>query len=123
VEQVMWVDDLTIASSRVKTGVDDSRSNSSSSTKLTLYPNYPNPVNPVTTIRYSLIQNGFVEIEILDLLGRKVRTLKMEYTARGQHFVTWDGTDDNGSPVSSGIYIYRLTAGEISATRKLLVLR
>ena len=85
--------------------------------------NYPNPFNPATTIEFSLPGKSHVEIEIFDLLGRKVRILvKGDYTA-GYHHVTWDGFDGNGFPAASGVYLYRMTAEGFTETRKLSLIR
>jgi len=88
-----------------------------------LYPNYPNPFNPATTIDYILPRNGYVEIEITDLLGRRLCTLVAEEVAAGPHKVTWDGLDDRGVPAASGMYLYTLKADGYSETRKLLLMR
>jgi hypothetical protein len=85
--------------------------------------NWPNPFNPVTTIRYALDEPGRVEIEIFNVLGRKVRTLVDEVVPAGAYIATWDGTDAAGKPVSTGVYLYRLTAGDVVLTRKMLLLK
>ncbi|RMH97292.1 MAG: choice-of-anchor D domain-containing protein [Calditrichaeota bacterium] len=92
--------------------------------------NYPNPFNPATTIPYRLAERSRVKLEIYDLLGRRVRTLVQAVEATGAHRQTWDGRDDRGHPVASGIYIYRLEAEPVGApgagfrqARKLVLLR
>jgi hypothetical protein len=85
--------------------------------------NYPNPFNPTTTIGYSLPCNGFVEIEIFDLLGRKVRTLVTGRHSAGNFHVSWDGLDNNGNIVSSGVYFYSMTSAGFAEKHKLLLLR
>ena len=85
--------------------------------------NYPNPFNPTTTIEFSLPKNGYVEIMIVDMLGRKVRTLVADSKNASYHQVLWDGLDDNGNSVASGIYIYTLTTRGYTESRKLLLLR
>jgi hypothetical protein len=85
--------------------------------------NYPNPFNPSTMIRFSLDRPGAARLDIFNLLGRKVRTLvDAEYPA-GEHTVTWDGADDNGRKVSSGMYLYRLTAAGQSLSRKMTLVK
>lgn len=74
--------------------------------------NSPNPFNPITRIHFELPASGQVQLKIYDIGGRKVRTLVHENKEAGYHNVTWDGTDDLGRPVSSGIYFYRIEAGE-----------
>ncbi len=85
--------------------------------------NYPNPFNPETTIRYRLDKPGAVRLEIYNLLGQKVRTLLDQTQNAGEHLIKWDGQDDTGRAVSSGVYLYRLQSGESVATRKLALIR
>lgn len=85
--------------------------------------NYPNPFNPTTTIRYQLSKRGDVVLEVYNLLGQKVRTLVQREQLTGAHTVQWRGDDDRGLSVASGVYIYRLRAGDFTASRKLLLLR
>ncbi len=95
--------------------------------------NYPNPFNPVTSIRYSVgraqgsgSNNAIVTLKVFDLLGREVKTLVNDRKAPGMHTVQWDGTDDNGRPVPSGVYFYRLMVSgspETVFTRKMVLLR
>ena len=83
-----------------------------------LMQNYPNPFNPTTTINYSLPKSQNVKIEIYDMLGRKVKTLVDGYTEAGYHSVYF-----NASGLSSGIYIYRIIAGNFIQTKKMLLLK
>lgn len=90
--------------------------------------NYPNPFNPNTTITFNLPQNGrsglgLVELKIFDLLGKEVKTLISQPIAAGFHSVQWDGNNNAGQPVASGVYLYRLSAGELVATQKMMLLR
>jgi photosystem II stability/assembly factor-like uncharacterized protein len=80
--------------------------------------NYPNPFNPSTTIQFSLPRNGFVSLKIYNLLGEEMATLVSEELDAGQHSVGWHAT---GMP--SGVYFYRLTAGQFTETKKLVLLR
>lgn len=90
----------------------------------TLQQNYPNPFNPATTIRYALPTASRVVLRIYDLLGREVRTLVDAVQSSGGQTVVWNGTDDRGKSVSSGIYIYRVTAaGRLEGARKMLLLK
>jgi flagellar hook assembly protein FlgD len=85
--------------------------------------NYPNPFNPSTQIRFTLPAPGPVRIEVFDVTGSLVRTLvNGEFTA-GTGEVAWDGTNELGRSVASGIYLYRLTAGRSSITKKMYVLK
>ena len=83
-----------------------------------LYQNYPNPFNPSTTINYRLPTNHHATLKVFDLLGREVATLVNEVKRPGIHTVQWDAAD-----LASGIYFYRLTAGDFSETKKLMLTR
>jgi hypothetical protein len=85
--------------------------------------NYPNPFNPSTSILYSLAEKAYVSMKIYDMLGREIRTLFSGDQTAGSHKVEWDGLDDRGVLVSSGIYFYTLTAKGFRETRKLVMLR
>lgn len=85
--------------------------------------NHPNPFNPVTAIGYELPFEAAVELTIFDIQGRVVRTLVASSKTPGRHEVVWNGRDDTGRPVASGVYLYQLRAGEKRETRKMLLLR
>ena len=85
--------------------------------------NYPNPFNPTTTISFSLPEAGTVRIEVFNVLGQRVRTLLDGELAAGLHSVVWDGRADNGFAVSSGVYFYRLSTGDVRQSRKMLLLK
>ena len=85
--------------------------------------NYPNPFNPITTIRYSLHRPSQVSITVFNLLGQEVRTLENGMQSAGMYETTWDGTNQTGGQVASGIYFYRIKAGENVETRKMLLLK
>jgi hypothetical protein len=89
----------------------------------TLAPNYPNPFNPETIIEYSLPIRAFVTIEIFNVIGQRVRTLINEPKSPGTYLVEWNGRDDAGNALSTGVYFYRLTAGEVTLTKKMLLLK
>jgi hypothetical protein len=80
--------------------------------------NYPNPFNPATTINYSLPKQSYVEMRVLDLLGREVTTLVKKEQSAGEYKVQFDG-----SSLPSGIYIYSIHAGEYRDSRKLMILK
>ncbi len=103
------------------TGVKDD--NTVIPAKFVLFPNYPNPFNPTTTIKFGIPKAGQVELVVYDLLGRKVKTLLNENTHVGYHSVVWDGTNDYGNKVSTGIYFYRLKAGSLQQTQKMILLK
>jgi hypothetical protein len=85
--------------------------------------NYPNPFNPATTIPYQVGREGRVELAIFDLAGQQVRGLVDAEQPAGAHAVVWDGRDDQGQPVASGIYLYRLRAGAFRETRQLSLVK
>lgn len=85
--------------------------------------NYPNPFNPATKIAYSVERKTDVNISIYNILGQKVNTLVNETKQPGIYSVDWPGTDQNGTQVASGIYFYKMTAGDFIQTRKMLLMR
>jgi hypothetical protein len=89
----------------------------------TLYQNYPNPFNPSTTISFELKRRSHVTLTILNMLGQEVAHLVNREMAAGAHSVRWDGTTDDGTPVASGVYLYRLTAGNFVQSRKMELVR
>ena len=88
-----------------------------------LHQNYPNPFNPTTTLRYELPKPGKVEIRIFDLQGRLVNQLVSEYHEVGKYSVVWNGCDNHGIPVPSGIYFYQISTGSYSKTRKAILMK
>jgi len=88
-----------------------------------LYQNYPNPFNPRTTIRFSLQKPQRVKLAIYNILGQRVRTLTNENYTQGFHKIIWNGKNDKGIGVASGVYIYRLKAGNRITTKKCVLLR
>jgi len=89
----------------------------------TLHQNAPNPFNPATSIPFSLAGSGSVRLVIHDALGRTVRTLVNGPRAAGKHTVVWDGRDDSGREVSSGVYICRMRAGTFEKSIKMTFMR
>jgi flagellar hook assembly protein FlgD len=85
--------------------------------------NYPNPFNPTTSIKYQLPQTSDVRLLIYNVLGQKVRTLVNNQIEAGYHSVIWDGRNDEGNAVASGVYIYRFEAGKFTRTMKLMLLK
>jgi hypothetical protein len=88
-----------------------------------LHQNYPNPFNPITSIRYDLPQDELVNIKVYDMLGRIVRALVNSQQAAGYHSIKWGATSDRNEPISAGIYIYTIQAGEFRQTRKMVLLK
>jgi hypothetical protein len=83
----------------------------------------PNPFNPQTTIRYTMKKGGAAEIIVFDVLGRRVRTLVSGFVPPGSHEVAWNGRDDSGRPVASGVYLYLLRTGGFAETKKMVLLK
>jgi protocatechuate 3,4-dioxygenase beta subunit len=91
--------------------------------KIELAQNYPNPFNPTTVISWQLAVGSHVELEIYNLLGQKIRTLLSAKQSPGFYQVAWDGEDDAGRQVASGVYIYRIKADKFIRSKKMLLLR
>ena len=85
--------------------------------------NFPNPFNPTTNIKYDLSEDALVTIKIFDIMGRNIRTLVNIKQAAGYHSIRWDATNDFGEPISAGMYIYTIQAGEFRATKKMVLLK
>lgn len=91
-----------------------------------LHQNYPNPFNPDTDIRYGIAESGspvHVALTVYNVLGQEARTLVDEMKTPGFHTVTWDGIDNNGNAVLSGIYFYQLRAGKYTSTRRMVLVK
>jgi len=91
--------------------------------RFSLSQNYPNPFNPETEISYALPNGCRVELLVYNLLGQRVRTLVDEYQAAGHKSVHWDGTDEDGNQVASGVYFYRIEAGQFTDARKMILMK
>jgi flagellar hook assembly protein FlgD len=85
--------------------------------------NYPNPFNPTTNIKFSIPKSTYLSLEIYDLLGRLVTKLMQEKKEAGSYAVTWDGKDQFGNEVSSGIYLYKFDSESFTASKKMVLLR
>ena len=88
-----------------------------------LQQNYPNPFNPATNIKFDVKNAGRVKIDIYNTLGQKVRTLVDDVKSAGKYSVVWNGLNDFGDRVASGIYIYKMVSGDFVQTRKMILLR
>jgi hypothetical protein len=88
-----------------------------------LYQNFPNPFNPKTEIRYNLPKGTNIQLTVYNLLGQRIRTLVNEYQNAGHKSIHWDGKDEKGIEVASGIYFYLLKAGEYKQSKKMVLLR
>jgi hypothetical protein len=85
--------------------------------------NYPNPFNPSTIIEYQLPEDCHVRLVICDILGREVRVLVDREVRTGYHKTAWDGTDITGRPVSNGVYVVRMEAGDFVKARKMALVQ
>lgn len=119
--QTMWLSPFAVAGPDQATGIDD---RSPSPHVFALYQNVPNPFNPTTVIRYDVPTGGaVVELAIFDVAGRRVRSLVDGFETAGIKHVTWDGRNDRGAHAATGIYFYRMVAGNFVQTRKVLLLK
>ena len=85
--------------------------------------NYPNPFNPITTLRYELPKDSFVDVTIYDILGNVVNNLVNTSQSSGYHSIQWNATNNQGEPVSAGVYIYKIQAGDFVDTKKMILLK
>lgn len=103
--------------------VHERKTKNHSATSFILHQNYPNPFNPETVILYELPQMSQVEVAIFNLLGERIRTLANQRQIAGQHRLHWDGRNEFGMSVPSGVYLYRLRAGDFVQTRKMVLMQ
>ena len=96
--------------------------NSSLPSTFSLGQNYPNPFNPSTTIPFTLESSDHISLIIYNIMGQKIATVIDNYISAGNHTVTWDGRDDAGNHVSSGIYLYQFKDGRNTEIKKMLLL-
>ncbi|MEC9456824.1 MAG: T9SS type A sorting domain-containing protein, partial [Candidatus Neomarinimicrobiota bacterium] len=88
-----------------------------------LHQNYPNPFNPTTQIKYDLPEDAMVSITIYDVMGRSIRSLVNTTQSAGYRSIQWDATNNLGEPVSAGMYIYMIQAGNFTQTKKMVLLK
>jgi hypothetical protein len=88
-----------------------------------LHQNYPNPFNPITQIKYDLPEDALVSINIYDIMGRSIRSLVNSQQTAGYRSIQWNATNNLGEPVSAGMYIYMIQAGEFRQTKKMVLLK
>ena len=91
--------------------------------KFTVHQNYPNPFNPITSLSYDLPEDGLVNITIYDMMGRIVKTLVNSSQTAGYKAIQWNATNNRNEPVSAGLYIYTIQAGEYRQTNKMILLK
>lgn len=105
------------------TGNEDNNNNSHEVVNNSLLNNYPNPFNPQTTISYNLKSDSNVSLNVYNMLGQKVRTLVSGEQRNGSHSVVWNGKDNRGNSVSSGIYFYKLKTDSFTSTKKMVLMK
>ena len=112
-----WAVDNLVVTSSGPTGIGDTPS------RVTLNQNYPNPFNPSTTIIFNLPHSGATSLVVYDVRGRLVRTLIDGVLQEGPQNLEWDGRNNSGQRVASGVYMYRLTFGNIVQQKKMILLK
>ncbi len=88
-----------------------------------IHQNHPNPFNPTTILRYDLPEDGFVNITIYDMMGREVKTLVNGSLTAGYKTIQWNATNDRNEPVSAGLYLYTIQAGDYIQTKKMVLVK
>jgi hypothetical protein len=91
--------------------------------KFRLYTNFPNPFNPTTTISFEIPETVEVSLKIYDITGKLVKTLMNDEIEAGYHSVVWDGTDENGQAMASGLYFYHIESEKFNHTKQCLLLK
>ncbi|MGB5894448.1 MAG: FlgD immunoglobulin-like domain containing protein, partial [Ignavibacteriaceae bacterium] len=107
----------------ISTGIDSVDSGGEVLKGFRLFQNYPNPFNPITTIQYDIPLSTEVVLKIYNIMGKEVITLVFEYQSAGLHSIVWDGTDNSGKVVGSGVYLYRIQTETNSQCKKMLFLK
>jgi hypothetical protein len=88
-----------------------------------LHQNYPNPFNPTTNITFEVTGTELVNIEVFDILGKKIKTLVNDEFSAGSYTVDWDGRSENGFQLSSGVYVYKMNAGDFTQIRRMVFMK
>ena len=85
--------------------------------------NYPNPFNPITTLQYELPEDLFVNVTVYDMLGNVVNNLINANQSSGYKSIQWNATNNQGEPVSAGVYLYKIQVGDFVDTKKMILLK
>jgi hypothetical protein len=117
----VYFDDLTVQVIGATTSAGDVKDGLPRTFELS--DNYPNPFNPSTMINYGVPKNGTVSLIVYNILGQRVRTLVNAPMTAGRYSIAWDGRNEAGSVLSSGVYFYRLQAGATALVKKMLLLK
>ena len=88
-----------------------------------LHQNYPNPFNPVTTLRYDLPEDSFVDITIYDMVGNMIKKLVNDKQSYGFKLIQWNALNNQGKPVSAGLYLYKIQANGFVDVKKMILLK
>ena len=100
-----------------------SNDNTNVAERFMLHQNYPNPFNPMTTLQYDIPEDAFVKFRVFDMSGNAVKTLVNKTMTSGFKSIRWDATNNLGQPVSAGVYLYTIEAGEFRQTKKVILLK
>jgi ligand-binding sensor domain-containing protein len=121
----LWIatfEGLSMIPSRT-TDIDDFENQNITLNSFLLFQNYPNPFNHVTIIKYQLLKKINVTLKVYNLIGQEIKTLVSKKQPAGFYSVKWDGTNDYGNKVPSSVYIYRMKAGDIVQSKKLVLVK
>jgi len=118
----IYVDDVTVHTTSF-TGVGGQLASASTPSSFKLHQNFPNPFNPATMIQYDLPQPGRVKVEVFNILGQRVKTLVDEFQQAGYRSALWDGRNAAGGEVASGVYFYRIAAGDFNSVKRMTLVR
>ena len=88
-----------------------------------MHNNYPNPFNPSTNIPYTILKDEFINIVIYDLTGNRIKLLINEYKDIGNYVINWNGKNEDDKPVSAGVYLYSIEAGDFRQMKKMILLK
>jgi len=104
-------------------GIEETNSETVTPHAITLFQNYPNPFNATTTIRFQIRQSEQVTVTVFDILGHQISEITNRLYKAGSHQILWDGKNQQGQAVASGLYIYRIEAGDFVQGKKMLLLK
>ncbi len=114
------VSNIFTLNTRITVGVEEENKTPKS---FYIYQNYPNPFNPETTIKFQIPKSTFVTLKIYNISGKEIKSLVNETKSVDFYSVKWDGTNNNGLRVNSGVYIYRIKAGSFTDVKKMVFLK
>jgi hypothetical protein len=120
-----WFDDFAVQKiTHIATGIEEwDTEDGDIPESFVLEQNYPNPFNPTTQIGYILSKDGFVQLDVYNIMGQHVRSLVNEYRQAGMYKIMWDGKDESGNIVQSGVYLYRLKTTNTVITKRMVFLK